>query len=101
MRPTRLPGERSSSGGTANSPPRAAVAPARQPLHGKDQVGLKVGAVVNRYTMAKHMGLDIDEATFVFRGAKVESFDPADHRAHRQSTGAQLPNPPPIHSMTG
>jgi hypothetical protein len=30
----------------------AAVARARQPLRGKDQIGLKVGAVVNRYKMA-------------------------------------------------
>src|SRR6516164_4823969 len=30
----------------------AAVARARQPLRGKDQIGLKVGAVFNRYKMA-------------------------------------------------
>jgi hypothetical protein len=40
----------------------AAVARARQPLRGKDQIGLKVGAVVNRYKMAKHFELDIGEA---------------------------------------
>src|SRR6202158_5309177 len=45
----------------------AAVARARQPLRGKDQIGLKVGAVVNRYKMAKHFELDIGEATFAFR----------------------------------
>jgi hypothetical protein len=30
-------------------------------------IGLKVGAVVNRYKMAKHFELDIGEATFAFR----------------------------------
>src|SRR6516225_2568863 len=45
----------------------AAVARARQPLRGKDQIGLKVGAVFNRYKMAKHFELDIGEATFAFR----------------------------------
>jgi hypothetical protein len=45
----------------------AAVVRARQPLRGKDQIGLKVGAVVNRYKMAKHFELDIGEATFAFR----------------------------------
>jgi hypothetical protein len=45
----------------------AAVARARQPLRGKDQIGLKVGAVVNRYKMAKHFELYIGEATFAFR----------------------------------
>jgi hypothetical protein len=45
----------------------AAVARARQPLRGKDQIGLKVGAVVNRYKMARHFKLDIGQATFAFR----------------------------------
>jgi hypothetical protein len=45
----------------------AAVARPRRPLRGKDAIGLKVGAVVNRYKMAKHFELDIGEASFAFR----------------------------------
>ena len=45
----------------------ARVHRAKKPLRGKDQIGLKVGAVVNRYKMAKHFELDIGEATFAFR----------------------------------
>jgi hypothetical protein len=44
----------------------AAVSRARRPLRGKDEIGLKVGAVVNRYKMAKHFALDIGEANFTF-----------------------------------
>ncbi len=44
----------------------AAVSRARRPLRGKDEIGLKVGAVVNRYKMAKHFALDIGEASFAF-----------------------------------
>jgi Transposase DDE domain len=45
----------------------AAVARPRRPLHGKDAIGLRVGAVVNRYKMAKHFELAIGEASFAFR----------------------------------
>jgi len=45
----------------------AAVARAKRPLRGKDAIGLKVGAVVNRHKMAKHFELDIGEASFTFR----------------------------------
>jgi Transposase DDE domain len=45
----------------------AAVARAKRPLRGKDAIGLKAGAVVNRHKMAKHFELDIGEASFTFR----------------------------------
>jgi hypothetical protein len=45
----------------------AAVSRSRRPLRGKDKIGLKVGAVINRYKMAKHFELDIGEANFAFR----------------------------------
>ena len=44
----------------------AAVVRARRPLRGKDEIGLKVGAVINRHKMAKHFELDIGEASFTF-----------------------------------
>ena len=44
----------------------AAVARTRQPLRGKDEIGLRVGAVLNRHKMAKHFKLDIGEASFAF-----------------------------------
>ena len=44
----------------------AAVGRARNPLRGKAEIALKVGAVVNRHKMAKHFELDIGEASFAF-----------------------------------
>jgi hypothetical protein len=44
----------------------AAVSRARKPLRGKAEIALKVGAVVNRYKMAKHFALDIGETNFAF-----------------------------------
>lgn len=35
-------------------------------LTGRDQIGLKVGAIVNRYKMAKHFTLDIQDTAFSF-----------------------------------
>ncbi|MHB1662981.1 MAG: IS1634 family transposase [Thermoplasmataceae archaeon] len=35
-------------------------------LVGKDKIGLKAGAIVNRYKMAKHFTLDIQDTTFSF-----------------------------------
>jgi len=35
-------------------------------LAGKDTIGLKVGAIVNRYKMAKHFTLDIQDTAFSF-----------------------------------
>jgi Transposase DDE domain len=44
----------------------AAVSRSRKPLRGQAEIALKVGAVVNRYKMAKHFELDIGEASFAF-----------------------------------
>ena len=43
-----------------------AVRRARQPLRGKAEIGLKVGAVLNRHKMAKHFEIAIAEAHFAF-----------------------------------
>jgi hypothetical protein len=44
----------------------AAVGRARKPLRGKAEIALKVGAVINRYKMAKHFELDIGDTSFAF-----------------------------------
>src|SRR5467141_410233 len=43
-----------------------AVRRARQPLRGKAEIGLKVGAVVGKYKMAKHFTLTITDTDFSF-----------------------------------
>jgi len=48
-------------------PIRDAVRRARNPLRGEAEIGLKVGAVLNRHKMAKHFELTIGEASFEFR----------------------------------
>src|SRR5689334_5186656 len=40
----------------------AAVARKRQPLRGKAEIGLEIGAVLDKHRMAKHFALDITEA---------------------------------------
>jgi len=45
---------------------KARVDRARSPLHGKDAIGLAVGAVVNKHKMAKHFDLTIGEHAFTF-----------------------------------
>jgi hypothetical protein len=45
---------------------QAAVARRRDPLRGTAEIALAVGAVVNRYKMAKHFDLDITDADFSF-----------------------------------
>jgi transposase len=42
----------------------AATRRARQPLHGKDKIGLRVGKVLNQYKVGKHFVLEIDESSF-------------------------------------
>jgi transposase len=46
---------------------RAATSRTRRPLKGKDQIGLRVGKVINRYKMAKHFITEIEETSFAFR----------------------------------
>ena len=44
----------------------AAVGRVRKPLRGEAEIALKVGAVINRYKVAKHFELTIGEASFAF-----------------------------------
>jgi hypothetical protein len=50
----------------------AAVARQRQPLRGKAEIGLQVGAVIDRHKMAKHFALDITDAGFAFARNSVQ-----------------------------
>jgi hypothetical protein len=45
---------------------QAAVARKRGPLRGTAQIGLAVGAVINKHKMAKHFDLDITDTAFSF-----------------------------------
>jgi hypothetical protein len=45
---------------------RTAVARKRKPLQSKAEIGLAVGAVIDRHKMAKHFALEITDATFTF-----------------------------------
>jgi Transposase DDE domain len=51
---------------------QAAVARRRDPLRGTAEIALAVGAVVNRYKMAKHFDLDITDAHFSFTRKTTE-----------------------------
>jgi hypothetical protein len=44
----------------------AAVVRKRQPLHGKAEIGLAIGAVLDKHKMAKHFALDITDTSFTF-----------------------------------
>jgi hypothetical protein len=44
----------------------AAVARKRQPLRGKAEIGLEIGAVLDKHKMAKHFALDIADTRFSF-----------------------------------
>ncbi len=44
----------------------AAVARRRAPLRGKAEIGIAVGAVIDKHKMAKHFALDITETSFGF-----------------------------------
>jgi len=44
----------------------AAVVRKRQPLHGKAEIGLEIGAVLDKHKMAKHFALDITDTSFTF-----------------------------------
>ena len=44
----------------------AAVARKRQPLCGKAEIGLEIGAVLDKHKMAKHFALDITDTRFSF-----------------------------------
>lgn len=44
----------------------AATTRPRRPLRGKDQIGVRVGKVINRYRVGKHFDLDIQDNVFTF-----------------------------------
>ncbi len=46
---------------------QAAVARPRNPLHGQDKIGLRVGAVLGRRKVAKHFQITIEAASFTFQ----------------------------------
>src|SRR6202158_1675108 len=51
---------------------QAAVARKREPLRGTAEIALAVGAVANRYKMAKHFDLDITDTRFSFTRKAAE-----------------------------
>jgi hypothetical protein len=51
---------------------QAAVGRKRNPLRGKDQVGLAIGAVVGKHKMAKHFDLAIEDTSFAFHRKQAE-----------------------------
>ena len=51
---------------------RTAVARKREPLRGKAEIGLAVGAVINRHKMAKHFDLEITDTSFAFARKTAE-----------------------------
>src|SRR5260370_1982074 len=56
----------------------AAVARKRQPLRGKAEIGLEIGAVLDKHKMAKHFTLDITDTRFSFARKTDEiTADPA------------------------
>jgi transposase len=54
---------------------QARVRRIKRRLHGKDEIGLKVGAVINRYKMAKHFDIAItdDDLTFERRTGDIDA----------------------------
>jgi hypothetical protein len=51
-----------------------AVRRAREPLRGQAEIALKVGAVINKYKMAKHFTLTITDSEFSF-ARKIDAID--------------------------
>ena len=51
---------------------QTAVRRVRMPLRGQDEIGLKVGAVIGKYKMAKHFTLTITDTDFVFARKHAE-----------------------------
>jgi hypothetical protein len=50
----------------------AAVARKRQPLRGQAEIGLEIGAVLDKHKMAKHFALDITDTRFSFARKTAE-----------------------------
>ena len=57
---------------SATSPASAAVTRKREAPRGTAEIALGVGAVINRYKMAKHFDLDITDASFSFTRKTTE-----------------------------
>jgi transposase len=53
---------------------QARVRRAKRPLHGKDKIGLAVGAVINDHKMAKHFDITITDNDLTFE-RKIEEID--------------------------
>ena len=51
---------------------QAAVERKRDPLRGKDRIGLAVGAVIGKHKMAKHIELVIEDTSFSFHRKQAE-----------------------------
>jgi len=69
---------------------QAAVARRRDPLRGTAEIALAVGAVVNRYKMAKHFDLDITDAGFSFtrKTAEIAAMPVEKHALPRASSSS-------------
>ena len=52
----------------------AATERARNPLRGQDAIGLRVGAVIGRFNMAKHFELTITDTALAYR-RKTEAIE--------------------------
>ena len=63
---TRKRGELLASTETELDKITAATRRERQPLRGKDKIGLRVGKVINKFKMAKHFTITITEDSFTF-----------------------------------
>ena len=46
--------------------------PARRPLRGKDKIALRAGRILDRYKMAKHFQLRIEEESFHYERDKAK-----------------------------
>ena len=71
----------------------AAVARRRQPLHGKAEIGLEVGAVLDKHRMAKRFALDITDTRFSFARKTSEI---TWRRRSTASTSCAPACPPPL-----
>ena len=71
----------------------AAVARERQPLRGKADIGLEVGAVLDKHRMAKRFALDITDTRFSFARKTSEI---AWRRRSTASTSCAPACPPPL-----
>jgi hypothetical protein len=45
---------------------QAATRRTKQPLKGKEKIGLRVGKIINRFKMAKHFITEIEERNFAY-----------------------------------